>query len=155
MKEKFLKNLTKWGYEYGKVFDASDFDKQRIDAIVGIVSERLVRRKTISKRYTSYKIKHLIEYQEEAVKGILGGYVSNGELIYAMILAGYDVCRDGDSKNAFFNVSTENVEKLELTKFKPYMMSKAFFRGRICDIDKENRCFVKINIHGEDGDYGY
>lgn len=83
------------------MFDASDFDKQRIDAIVGIVSERLVRRKTI------------------------------------------------------FNVSTESVEKLELTKFKPYMMSKAFFRGRICDIDKENRCFVKINIHGEDGDYGY
>lgn len=107
------------------MFDASDFDKQRIDAIVGIVSERLVRRKTISERYTSYKIKNLIEYQEEAVKGILGGYVSNGELIYAMILAGYDVCRDGDSKNAFFNVSTESVEKLELTKFKPYMMSKA------------------------------
>lgn len=44
------------------VFDASDFDKQRIDAIVGIVSERLVRRKTISERYTSYKIKNLIEY---------------------------------------------------------------------------------------------
>lgn len=103
MNEKYLRGLDLHGYEGNAEFDPSVFNMERIDAIREIIRPRLRKIKNINRSYTSYGIKHRVEEQIEASIEPLQGYVANGELIYAMILEGFDVLRFG--KNASFNVS--------------------------------------------------
>jgi hypothetical protein len=56
------------------------------------------KRITINKKHTSYGYKHDLEDYNKT-------YFSNGEFIMAMLLLGYNFRCDGDSPNAFFNVS--------------------------------------------------
>ena len=57
--------------------------------------------KTINKKRSSYSLKHTVERN-------INTYVSNGELIAAMIICGYNYRVDGI--NCYFNVSV--IEKL-------------------------------------------
>lgn len=110
MEEK-LKGLTYLGYKGFGDFNPDEFKKERIEAIRDIIRPRLEKRKTISNgTCSSYELKHCVERQIESVAGILKGYVSNGELIYAMILEDFDVRRSG--LNAFFNVSAKSLKRL-------------------------------------------
>lgn len=110
MKENYLKGLKKYGYDGVGDFDSSEFDMARINAIREIIRPRLKKIKNINRNHTSYGIKHRVEEQIEASVKPLQGYVANGELIYAMILEGFDVLRFG--VNASFNVSEASLNIL-------------------------------------------
>lgn len=103
MNENYLKGLGLHGYEGNTEFKDTVFDMARIEAIREIIKPRLRKVKNINRNHTSYGIKHRVEEQIEASIEPLQGYVANGELIYAMILEGFDVLRFG--MNASFNVS--------------------------------------------------
>ena len=103
MNENYLKGLKLHGYDGNDEFDPLEFDMARVESVREIIRPRLRKVKNINRDYTSYGIKHRVEEQIEASVEPLRGYVANGELIYAMILEGFDVLRFG--KNASFNVS--------------------------------------------------
>lgn len=68
--------------------------------------ENVEARQTINTSVGSYGLKHLAESD-------LGGYVANGELIAAAILAGYSYRRnDGTSPNAVFAMSSRSITAL-------------------------------------------
>lgn len=106
-----LDNLCYTGYEFGKKFDANVFKSEKIDKIRVVIRENLVMRKTINRNTEgSYQLKHAVERLDKTKEVMeMGGYVSNGELIYAMILEGFDVERDG--RNAWFNITSRSAEK--------------------------------------------
>lgn len=105
--EEKLRGLTYLGYNGSGDFDANEFKKERIEAIREIIRPRLEKRKTINHDVgTSYGLKHRVEENSLAELPPLNGYVSNGELIYAMILEGFNVYRC--SPNAKFNVTTKS-----------------------------------------------
>lgn len=109
--EEKLKELSYIGYVRGHEFNPKEFNLDRIAAIREIVRGRLEKRKTINHNIgTSYGLKHCVENQIEAYGEPLCGYVSNGELIYAMILEGFDVCIC--DKNARFNVTTKSLMRI-------------------------------------------
>lgn len=110
--EEMLEGLYYTGYETEKVEGNKswrEFDSERIDSIIKIIEAFLLPRKTInSKTVGSYKLKHAVEHYDSIVGKKLGGYVSNGEFIYAMIMVGYQVKRVG--RNAYFNVTSDRAE---------------------------------------------
>lgn len=110
---KKVKGLGYYGYG-----DLKGFDMKRVNEIVRILGGRVEKKKAIERGITSYGIKHIVERQPESRNGLLGGYVSNGELIYAMSLLGFDVVWIGDSRNACFNVSRKSLKGLRATEVK-------------------------------------
>jgi hypothetical protein len=61
----------------------------------------------INRDMNSYSLKH---FAESKITGI-GEYVSNGDLIYAMISVGYSY-ENSDGLNAFFGISKKSTNKL-------------------------------------------
>lgn len=109
--EEKLKGLTYLGYKGMSDFNPNEFNMARIDAIREIIRPRLQKRKTINHNVgTSYWLKHCVENQIEAYIKPLECYVSNGELIYAMILEGFDIYRC--DPNARFNVTSASLRTL-------------------------------------------
>lgn len=101
-----LAGLTLNGYEDGIVFDENRFDAARIEEIRAVVRKWFRKMQNINLRHSSYSLKHSMERylgRERLWDGAVDGYVSNGEMIYAMILEGFDVRRE--RINAFFNIS--------------------------------------------------
>lgn len=87
-------------------FDESLFStNKKIDIIRPFLSENLSKTKTINKSHSSYGLKHIVEKK-------IGQYVTNGELIYAMFLEGFDIKRH--NINCFFNIKTSEVKKMNL-----------------------------------------
>ena len=112
-KEEMLEGLYYTGYEIAVVGNKpwTEFNSERIEKIREIIKENLEKRKTERVNllgYGSYSLKHAVEKDENA-RGILKCYVSNGELIYAMILEGYNVKREG--RNAYFNVTMDSAKR--------------------------------------------
>lgn len=105
-----LRGLTYIGYYGNAPFSNLEFREDNRDVICGIIRSRLEKTKTINRRISSYELKHLVEKQVEASGTPCKGYVSNGELIYAMILEGFEIEVCG--MNAFFNVSSRSVKRL-------------------------------------------
>lgn len=109
--EEKLKGLTYLGYKGTTDFNPKEFNMGRIESIREIIRPRLEKRKTINHNVgTSYWLKHCVENQIEAYIKPLEGYVSNGELIYAMILEGFDVYKC--EPNARFNVTSVSMRTL-------------------------------------------
>lgn len=109
--EEKLRGLTYIGYKGTADFNPKEFNMARIKVIRDIIRERLEKRKTINHNVgTSYWLKHCVENQIEAYIKPLEGYVSNGELIYAMILEGFDIYRC--DPNARFNVTSASMRTL-------------------------------------------
>lgn len=113
-KEEMLEGLYYTGYENTTMEGNkhwSEFNAERIDVIREIIRANLEKRKTERVNllgYGSYSLKHAVE-KDELARGVLKCYVSNGELIYAMILEGYNVKREG--RNAYFNVTMASAER--------------------------------------------
>lgn len=111
--EGMLKNLFYTGYEYYGYKDSkpyTEFNEERIDRIRAIIRVFLYARKTINHQAEgSYKLKHAVERYDYVAGNRLGGYVSNGEFIYAMILEGFQVERNG--RNAYFNITSKETEE--------------------------------------------
>lgn len=113
-KEDMLEGLYNTGYEIraeegNKPWN--EFESERIEKIREIIRGNLEKRKTERVNllgYGSYALKHAVEKDVNA-RGILKCYVSNGEFIYAMILEGYNVKREG--RNAYFNVTLASAER--------------------------------------------
>ena len=65
------------------------------------ISEWATPRKTINRKYSSYRLKHVVETW-------CGKYVSSESFVIAAIESGYNaVSADGSAVNAFFNMSYE------------------------------------------------
>lgn len=102
--------LRKNGYTNAEGFDEEEFDDDRITEIQHICEAYFKNAKSYNYNFSSYQMKHRMEmmtklfYKEE-----LGDYVSNGELIYAMLEAGFKVKRNG--LNAYFNVTTSSYKR--------------------------------------------
>lgn len=125
-KEEMLSNLFYTGYEYygyNKSISYTEFDPKRIKRIRRIINMFLYARKTINRQAEgSYKLKHAVERYDSVTGEQLGGYVSNGEFIYAMILEGFQVERDG--RNAYFNITSKETEEFYLFTHKMYQLER-------------------------------
>lgn len=114
--EKYLKGLGYLGYSDMQDFDEKEFNMLRINEVKKIIGHRVSKKKAFEKSISSYGLKHIVELQPESNNGMLGGYVSNGEMIYAMILLGFDVKRIPETGNAYFNISRKSLTGLSLTR---------------------------------------
>ena len=89
----------------------------RSDTIVkvsDILKKHIEYTRTIRSDYSSYAIKHFIE-RSLHMFGINDSYLSNGELIVAAIIAGFNFrpcSQDTYSLNAYFNMQKKSLEKL-------------------------------------------
>jgi hypothetical protein len=73
----------------------------KIEKVSKYLAKNIRKRATINKNYTSYGLKHIIEYDL--------GYVSNGEIILSALLAGFRM-DNTSSVNPCFNVNTTDVK---------------------------------------------
>ena len=102
-------NLDKNGFVEVKS-DADAIDVGSLADLRNFINGTLNKVTAINKNVSSYGLKHICE-------DFLGKYVSNGELIAAMILCNFDYKRISDtSPNAYFNVSMKDVNKLSRTR---------------------------------------
>jgi hypothetical protein len=68
-------------------------------------AQTLTKIKTTNPRHSSYGLKHMAENRAD-----LGtGYVGNGQMITAMLLAGFEMDKHGGSVNPLFNVSERSL----------------------------------------------
>lgn len=70
-----------------------------------VIADHLQSIQTINKHCNSYRLKHIIER-------FLGQYISNGQLILAMIQEGYAIEKQDRSPNCYFNVSQRSINAL-------------------------------------------
>lgn len=96
--EQLPSDLFRFGFKTKPSSPIEPLSKDRVDKIADWVSPRLEKSKNILEVPSSYGIKHLVE------RG-MGEYVSNGELIAAMLICGF---KYGVSyKNAYFNLDMD------------------------------------------------
>lgn len=126
-----LKGLNDNGYSDSNIFDPSVFKKDKIEKIRCIIKFFLVPRKggAINEEFNSYSLKHNVERFLQTYNMPCGNYVSNGEFIYAMILEGYKVKRDG--RNAYFNITTQSGRKFNHEN--SYRMRMRYDNGLVCN----------------------
>lgn len=129
--KKYLKGLGYLGYSDMQDFDKKEFSMLRINEIKRIIGHRVSKKKAFEKGISSYGLKHIVEAQPESNNGMLGGYISNGEMIYAMILLGFDVKRIPKTSNAHFNISRKSLTDLSLTRVGGFvnLYSKRYYRN--------------------------
>lgn len=104
MKQEFF--ITQFGIWYqGAKFEKIELDissenvKKQIDAVINWSSSHCEHRKTINKKYSSYKLKHNAEDKMEI-------YITNGAFIYAMLKLGYrGQPTSNESQNMYFAAS--------------------------------------------------
>lgn len=113
-KNDLLRGLTPVGYKFGVKFDEDAFNPERIDKIRNIIRMSIIPRKTINKNTSSsYNLKHIMERSIYAEHQDIG-YIGNGELIYSMILEGYEVERK--ENDVYFNITSGCVDRLNQNK---------------------------------------
>lgn len=80
-----------------------DINFENVELAINLIKRYLTTRKTINLKYSSYWLKHLVEKK-------LACYISNSELIIAMLTCGYQYKQiDGNSPNCYFNVSSQAI----------------------------------------------
>ena len=94
-------NLSPFGFTDEAAKD-QDFNFEVIDQCIEVIQLRLDPIRSINKNASSYGLKHLFE-------DYIGEYVSNGDLIVAMLTCGYRYERSKETPNCFFNVSQHGV----------------------------------------------
>lgn len=100
---KIPKNLSRAGFHNHDVPEW--IDEERINNIVSVIRPIVKKIRSINYRVSSYGIKHDVERR-------IGYYVSNGELIAAMIILGFEYKRPRGSAgiNCYFNVSMKSLK---------------------------------------------
>ena len=97
--------LNKWGFTDNANLNNPPIDIVVIKASMDYIDRQFSSIKTINRKTSSYKIKHIVEKQ-------IGQYVANGELIIAMINCGYDYKQWSiNCPNCWFNVSQKSIDK--------------------------------------------
>ena len=91
---KLPNELTKNGFYPSDKAD-DQIDKNKLLHIINFIELNFYKSKYISKKQTSYALKHFVERN-------INTYVLNGELIASMIICGYKYKRV--KNNCFFNV---------------------------------------------------
>lgn len=87
-----------------------DINFESIELAINLIKRNFTARKTINTKYSSYWLKHLVEKKLER-------YISNSELIIAMLTCGYQYKQiDCNSPNCYFNVSSKAVKNLRNEK---------------------------------------
>lgn len=99
--------LTSFGFGSFPGSIPEPLDPEKVTEIRAFIAENLHPTQTINRRFSSYWLKHQIERA-------MGHYISNGHLIAALALEGYQIKRvDSRSPNAFTNVSYRAIKKLQ------------------------------------------
>lgn len=129
--DEFLKGLDDLGYTDKITFDPSVFKEDKIEKIRCIIRFFLIQRKggEINEEFSSYSLKHNVDRFLKTYNMPFGNYVSNGEFIYAMILEGFKVRRDG--RNAYFNITTQSGRKFNHEN--SYRMRMRYDNGLVCN----------------------
>jgi hypothetical protein len=107
MDKNILKGLQLNGFDNElESFDDTPFlNNKTVELIRPFLTDNLSKTKTINKSHSSYGLKHIVEKK-------IGKYVTNGELIYAMYLEGFDIKRQ--NINCYFNIKTSEVKNISL-----------------------------------------
>ncbi|MEM7556000.1 MAG: hypothetical protein AAF378_18260 [Cyanobacteria bacterium P01_A01_bin.84] len=83
------------------------FNTEKIRKTMQLINKYCQHTQTIRKDIGSYSLKHIIE------KHFADNYLSNGELIVAMLNCGFDYKKEHvDSPNCYFNVSKKSIREL-------------------------------------------
>ena len=142
--ENYLNHLTMVGYEDDKTFDESVFDKERIDEIREVIRKFFRKRESPNPEASSQAIKRCLDAYlggERIHKGKVQGKVTNGEVIYAMCLEGFEPQRTL-TKGARFNVVCADLRALSAESFyDPATVEYLAVRGtieRIAEIEPEH-----------------
>ena len=91
-----LTNMGLWKHRYKDLKDTPD--KEGVKLCENWIEEFAYPRKTFNRTRSSYGLKHVVE-------DFFQFYITNGEFIQAAINQGYRFIRQGNSPNAFFNMS--------------------------------------------------
>lgn len=93
-------------------FDRSELDLDRLQMLMTFLVDNYPVQKTTGKGVHSYGLKHHVE-------NAIGGYVSNGEIALAALLAGYTPeKRTLESRNLRFNIPARHYEALRCASLK-------------------------------------
>ena len=105
-KEIILKRLNKNGLKNTKS-ETVEIDIDGLEVILVFINNHFRMINSINTKHSSYGLKHIVER-------CLGSYVSNGELIAAMILCGYKYKRYRyNGINCHFNVGNVNEKRIK------------------------------------------
>ena len=107
-----LFGLTSGGFNGNSDLNIADFDKEQLDWASSFASACGEPIQTINKKHTSNGLKHIAERWAKKVSCGEINYISNGNLILAMVDAGFRFQRDGNSPNVYFNVSERAIKWL-------------------------------------------
>ena len=134
-----LTGLNSSGFQNSEIEFNRDIFKENITIgiIRPLIKKYFVQTKTIYRGSSSYGIKHVVERN-------IGTYVSNGELIYAMDLEGFNIVRD--SINCFFNISQKDIRLLSNSK--PILETLSVpLNNEISDYIKHEKGFMKFKYN--------
>ncbi len=100
-----LENITKNGFEIPNK-ESKEVKIEELADIIEFINTHFNMIKNINTRHSSYGLKHILERS-------MGKYISNGELITAMIICGYKHKRYRlNGLNCYFNVGNVNEKRL-------------------------------------------
>ena len=112
--------LTTFGFTNKERFDKDrfEFDLENISDCIKQIPVLLKPRKSINNKISSYGLKHTVERYRNSIKRI--GYCSNGDLIVAMIMLGYQIKTIIGSPNCRFNCSEIKYKQLKKGYYQYY-----------------------------------
>jgi len=100
-----IKNITKNGFELPNE-ESQEVKIEELDDIIDFINTYFNMIKNINTKHSSYGLKHILER-------LMNKYISNGELITAMIICGYKYKRyRPNGLNCHFNVGNVNEKQL-------------------------------------------
>ena len=99
--EQLPSNLLKFGFKNNKEGNETPLSKEKVEKVADWIAPRFDKSTKICKDYSSYGLKHTVEKNMKE-------YVSNGELIAAMLLCGFKYKED--APNAFFYLDKSSVK---------------------------------------------
>ncbi len=100
-----LENITKNGFEIPNK-KSEKVIIEELDEVIEFIKNNLKLTKNINRKHSSYGLKHILER-------LMNKGISNGELITAMLICGYDYKRYKSGLNCYFNVGNVNEKKLK------------------------------------------
>lgn len=108
-----LQNLTYIGFKGSSEFSVEEFSEKELSWAFKFAKACGTPIKSINTKRSSYRIKHIAERWAKIMSHDEVNYISNGTLILAMVIAGFQCRRLPDSLNAQFNVSERIIKSLE------------------------------------------
>lgn len=150
----FLEHLTLEGYDLNRQFEASVFDKRRINEIREVIRKFYRRRPSVNTDYSAVEMADTFSAYlggERRHTGHVHGDVKPGEVIYAMVLEGY-ISKPYFVENAHFNMTTIGARALEIVACRDLDKRTFFNVVRTLDyldtVDPGHREWYALNSDG-------